>query len=155
MPSRFDKYRFTKKTPLSDEVFNAIFKDIDLRLTALEDIKKDWQYAIHEVTKYGLLRIEEILRPSFEAIEKKKAEATEIVSEIQTLRQNADDMINERRDDALSAISTAKTDALSSISTAKTDALSSVEQKRQEAISQIDSVLLTSRVMAFFFGGED
>jgi hypothetical protein len=144
MPSRFDKYRFTKRTPLSDEVFNAIFKDIDLRLTALEDIKKDWQYAIDVVTKYGLLRIEEILRPSFEFIEQKKAEAIETIAEIQTLRQNADAMINERRDDALSAISTAKTAALSSI-----------EQKRQEAISQIDSALLTSKVMAFFFGGED
>ena len=143
MPSRFDKYRFTKRTPLSDEVFNAVFKDIDLRLTALEDIKKDWQYAVNEVTQYGLLRIEEVLRPSFEFIEQKKTEATEATAEIQALRQNADAMINERRDDAISAIATAKTNALSSI-----------EQKRQEVASQIDSALLMSRVMAFFFGGE-
>jgi len=143
MPSRFDKYRFTKRTPLSDEVFNAVFKDIDLRLTALEDIKKDWQYAVNEVTQYGLLRIEEVLRPSFEFIEERKTIADETVAEIQTLRQNADAMINERRDDAISAISTAKTNALSSI-----------EQKRQEVVSQIDSALLMSRVMAFFFGGE-
>jgi hypothetical protein len=143
MPSRFDKYRFTKRTPLSDEVFNAVFKDIDLRLTALEDIKKDWQHAIDEVTSYGLLRIEEVLRPSFEFIEQKKTEATEAVAEIQALRQNADAMINERRDDAISAISTAKTNALSSI-----------EQKRQEVVSQIDSALLMGRVMAFFFGGD-
>jgi len=143
MPSRFDKYRFTKRTPLSDEVFNAVFKDIDLRLAALEDIKKDWQYAVNEVTQYGLLRIEEVLRPSFEFIEQKKTEATEAVAEIQALRQNADAMINERRDDAISAISTAKTNALSNI-----------EQKRQEVASQIDSALLISRVMAFFFGGE-
>ena len=143
MPSRFDKYRFTKRTPLSDEVFNAVFKDIDLRLTALEDIKKDWQYAVNEVTRYGLLRIEEVLRPSFEFIEQKKTEATEATAEIQTLRQNADAMINERRDDAISAIATVKANALSSI-----------EQKRQEVVSQIDSALLMSRVMAFFFGGE-
>jgi hypothetical protein len=143
MPSRFDKYRFTKRTPLSDEVFNAVFKDIDLRLTALEDVKKDWQYAVNEVTQYGLLRIEEVLRPSFEFIEQKKTEATEATAEIQTLRQNADVMINERRDDAIFAISTAKTNAISSI-----------EQKRQEVVSQIDSALLMSRVMAFFFGGE-
>jgi len=143
MPSRFDKYRFTKRTPLSDEVFNAVFKDIDLRLASLEDIKKDWQYAVNEVTRYGLLRIEEVLRPSFEFIEQKETEATEATAEIQALRQNADAMINERRDDAISAISTAKAAALSSI-----------EQKRQEVVSQIDSALLMSRVMAFFFGGE-
>ena len=143
MPSSFDKYRFTKRTPLSDEVFNAVFKDIDIRIAGLEDIKKDWQYVVNEVTRYGLLRIEEVLRPSFEFIEQKKTEATETVAEIQTLRQNADTMINERRDDALT-----------SISTAKTDALSSIEQKRQEAVSQIDSALLMSRVIAFFFGGE-
>jgi hypothetical protein len=143
MPSRFDKYRFTKRTPLSDEVFNAVFKDIDLRLTALEDIKKDWQYAVNEVTRYGLLRIEEVLRPSFEFIEQKKTIADEKVAEIQALRQNADALINERRDDAISAISTAKADALSNI-----------EQKQQEAVSQINSALLMSRVMAFFFGGE-
>ena len=154
MPSRFDKYRFTKRTPLSDEVFNAVFKDIDLRLASLEDIKKDWQYAVNEVTQYGLLRIEEVLRPSFEFIEQKKTEATEATAEIQALRQNADAMINERRDDAISAISTAKTDALSSISIAKTNALSSIEQKRQDTVPQIDSALLMSRVMAFFFGGE-
>jgi len=143
MPVRFDKYRFTKRTPLSDDVFNNIFKDIDLRITSLEDIKKDWQYAVDEVTKYGLLRIEEVLRPSFEFIEQKKTEATETVAEIQTLRQNADALINERRDDAISAISTAKTNALESI-----------EQKQQEAVSQIDSALLMSRVIAFFFGGD-
>ena len=143
MPVQFDKYRFTKRTPLSDDVFNNIFKDIDLRITSLEDIKKDWQYAVDEVTKYGLLRIEEVLRPSYEFIEQKKTEATETVAEIQTLRQNADALINERRDDAISAISTAKTNALESI-----------EQKQQEAVSQIDSALLMSRVIAFFFGGD-
>jgi cbb3-type cytochrome oxidase cytochrome c subunit len=143
MPSRFDKYRFTKRTPLSDEVFNAVFKDIDLRLTALEDVKKEWQAAVNEVTRYGLLRIEEVLRPSFEFIEQKKTEAAEATAEIQALRQNADALINERRDDAISAISTVKANALSNI-----------EQKQQEAVSQIDSALLMSRVMAFFFGGE-
>ena len=132
MPSRFDKYRFTKRTPLSDEVFNTIFRDIDLRLAALEDIKKDWEYAVDEVTRYGLLRIEEVLRPSFNFIEEKKTQATEIVSEIQELRENADEMINERRDDALL----------------------SIEQKRQETISQIDSFLTIGKVLTFFFGGD-
>jgi len=175
MPIRFDKYRFTKRTVLSDEVFNTIFKDIDLRLATLEDLKKDWNEVINEVTRYGLIRIEEILRPAYTIVENKKTEAVEAVSEIQNLRQNADIMINERRDDAilsistektntLSAISTAKTDALSAIdslktdalnniSTAKTDALNSIEQKRQEAVSQIDSILQQTRIFTFLFGG--
>ena len=40
MPSQFEKYRFTKKTVLSDETFNKIFKDIDQRITSLEDIRE-------------------------------------------------------------------------------------------------------------------
>lgn len=165
MPSRFDKYRFTKRTVLSDETFNAIFKDIDLRIAALEDIKKDWRYAINEVTRYGLLRIEEVLRPSFNFIEEKKSEVISTVSEIRELRNNADQMINERRDDALIAIEQKRLEAVSQTQAVKTDALQAIEQKRQqtlsqietaktEAISQIETALITGKVSAFFFGGD-
>lgn len=141
MPTRFHLYRFTKKTPLSDEVFNRIFSDIDLRIAKLEDIEKDWQYAINEVTKYGLKRIEEVLRPSWEYLQQKKMQADEIVEEIHEKRDSADAIINASRDEVLEQIQAARTQALNDIQTAK-----------EQAISQLDLNKLYA--MAFFFGGD-
>lgn len=152
MPTQFEKYRFTKRTVLSDETFNKIWQDIDLRITALEDIKKDWQGAVDTVTRYGLVRIEEVLRPSWEYIEQKKAQADNIVAEIQDLRESADEIINANRDDAVEAVNSVKNDALSSINSVKNDALSSIEQAKQQAINQLD--LNNIYAMTFFFGGD-
>ncbi len=82
MPIQFEKYRFTKKTPLSDEVFNRIFRDIDLRLAALEDVKKDWQGAVNELIRLGLSRIETALRPAYEQVEQVRSQAQNALNEI-------------------------------------------------------------------------
>lgn len=141
MPTNFEKYRFTKRTVLSDETFNRIWQDIDLRIAALEDIKKDWKGAVDELTRYGLLRINEALVPSFQYIEQKKDEADNIVSEISELRENADSMINEKRDDAIQ-----------SVNEAKTDALNAIEQRRQQFLSEFN--INTFYAFSFLFGGE-
>lgn len=137
MPIRFEKYRFTKRTPLSDEVFNRIFQDIDLRIASLEDIKKDWQTAVDQLISLGLSRIDLTLRPSLEQMEELRLQAQNKLDEIITLRQNADAMINQNRDDAIQAVNTAKTDALNAIS-----------QARQSAVNELQ----LSKFLAFFGG---
>jgi F0F1-type ATP synthase membrane subunit b/b' len=141
MPIQFEKYRFTKKTPLSDEVFNKIFRDIDLRLAVLEDVKKDWQGAVNELIKLGLSRIETALRPAHEQVEQARNQAQDALSEILVLRQQADQLINQRRDDAINEVNNAKTEALNAINNAKDNALNTIEQAT--AIQKF----------YFFFGG--
>lgn len=100
---KLETYRFKDgQTPLSAEELNKRFFDLDARLDALENIKIDWQEAVREVTNYGLIRINEILGPSFQDIQEKKQIAQNIVNEIQALRNQADAAINQSRDDAIS-----------------------------------------------------
>lgn len=87
MPSRFERYRFTKHTVLSEKTFNDVLLDIDLRLAALEDIKKDWEGAIAEVSKYGLVRIDFLLRDAIDHIEMKKTELNNLLQTAQNLEQ--------------------------------------------------------------------
>jgi len=139
MPSQFEKYRFTKKTVLSDETFNKIFKDIDLRITALEDIKKDWTGAVEAVTRYGLQRIEEVLRPNWEHINNKKTEADNLVAQIQQKRDNADAIINTSRDDVLQQIQTEKIQALNNIQASRTDAITAIQNAKTSALTEIQT----------------
>ncbi|QWK20423.1 MAG: hypothetical protein KNN13_03650 [Hydrogenobacter thermophilus] len=139
MPSQFEKYRFTKKTVLSDETFNKIFKDIDLRITALEDIKKDWTGAVEAVTRYGLQRIEEVLRPSWEHINNKKTEADNLVAQIQQKRDNADAIINTSRDDVLQQIQTEKIQALNNIQASRADAITAIQNAKTSALTEIQT----------------
>ena len=139
MPSQFEKYRFTKKTVLSDETFNKIFKDIDLRITALEDIKKDWTGAVEAVTRYGLQRIEEVLRPSWEYINNKKTEVDNLVAQIQQKRDNADAIINTSRDDVLQQIQTEKIQALNNIQASRADAITAIQNAKTSALTEIQT----------------
>ncbi|MDM7320619.1 MAG: hypothetical protein P3W91_002685, partial [Fervidobacterium sp.] len=73
-------------------------------ITALEDIKKDWTEAVKAVTRYGLQRREEVLRPSWECINNKKTEADTLVAQIQQSRANAVALILTSRDVVLQQI---------------------------------------------------
>lgn len=143
MPSRFEKYRFTKKTVLSDETFNRIWQDIDVRIAALEDTQKDWEGAVRQLTEHGLRRIEEVLRPSYEHMQNRRQQADELVGQIHALRQNADSMINARRDEVLQQITATRDQALADISTARNQALAEISASMNQAL-----------VVAFFFGGD-
>lgn len=161
---RFDLYRMkNESTPLSEEYFNPIWFDIDSRLDALESIKVSWEEAVRTISQYGIVRIEELIRPAWQHLQTKRQEANTIVNEIRDLRESADEMINAERDEVLSAIANARTsslndinsarnNALTEISSKKTDALSSIEQAKQQALSQLDINKLYA--ISFFFGGE-
>lgn len=152
MPTRFDKYRFTKKTVLSDDVFNAIWRDIDLRLVALEEVHKDWRGIIEDVTTHGLRRIEEVLRPSFEALSALEEVAEGKVEEISELREEANEILDLKRDEILEgiadlgesvkdAITQRKNVALGEIEQRKNVALGEIEQKRQEVLEELEEVV--------------
>lgn len=138
---KYDLYRMiNNKTPLSAEYFNPIWKDIDSRLDALENVKISWEETVRIISEFGIKRIEEFLRPNIGFLNTKKAEAQNIVNEIAILRANADTMINTTRDDAINQINAVKTQTLNEI-----------EQAKQNAINQLD--LKKIYAMTFFFGG--
>lgn len=75
MSSRIDKYRMKDGvTVLGERFFNPVFQDVDLRITALENLNIAWEQAVNTVTQFGLIRINEVLAPSFAEADAKSAE---------------------------------------------------------------------------------
>jgi YD repeat-containing protein len=70
MAIKFDRYRFVDgRTPLSAAVFNAVFRDLDLRTGALEDKGVDWDAAVGVLTDQGLERIDNVLGPILQQVQ--------------------------------------------------------------------------------------
>ncbi|MDC7784764.1 tail fiber domain-containing protein [Rhodoplanes sp. TEM] len=69
MPSRAAAYRVVLGDDIGDpDYLDFRFRDIDLRVTALEDVEKDWTKALATLTEVGLARIDEVLRPAYNEI---------------------------------------------------------------------------------------
>jgi len=67
MANRFDAYRFrANKTPLSADVFNARWSDIDSRIGQLETISSQLESSINQLTELGIERLEESVLPVVE-----------------------------------------------------------------------------------------
>lgn len=86
-------YRFTRRTPLSAEVFNKIWQDIDERLNELELKGKSWDDAIGEIKAFGLKRIDTILAPLIEYTRQVNEELIQIRDNI----PDFDGLVNEVR----------------------------------------------------------
>jgi hypothetical protein len=87
MPTRFDRYRFKDGvTPLSEDTFNAILQDVDLRIAALEEVRISWQAAVTLLTDQGLLRINEALAPAIETLQYQIDHIVELASQVQVDR---------------------------------------------------------------------
>lgn len=90
MPSRFDRYRMRDgQTPLSERYFNPIWQDLDLRLAGIEELRVSWEAVVRLVTDLGLVRINEVLAPAFEAMEQNLASAAGKLDVIEAKRQAA------------------------------------------------------------------
>ncbi|WP_313410586.1 hypothetical protein [Stutzerimonas kunmingensis] len=75
MPSRYDRYRMKDGlTRLGEAYFNAIWRDLDVRLASLEDLRIAWTEAVRMITETGLVRINEILAPAFADVSDKSAQ---------------------------------------------------------------------------------
>lgn len=69
MPSKYHDYALRGGDDIGDpKTLNSRYRDIDLRITKLEDIEKDWTDALAALTSLGLERINEVLRPAYEEI---------------------------------------------------------------------------------------
>ncbi|WP_313473946.1 glycine-rich domain-containing protein [Stutzerimonas kunmingensis] len=87
MPSRFDRYRMQDGlTRLGEAYFNAIWRDIDLRIASLEDLRIAWAEAVRMLTETGLIRINEILAPAF-------ADVTDKAAQVEAMRVAAQALI--------------------------------------------------------------
>lgn len=65
MPIRFENYRFTSRTPLSDETFNSVHRDLDIRLADLEAVRIEWEVIVDQLTAEGLRKLNEALLPAY------------------------------------------------------------------------------------------
>lgn len=114
MPSRFERYRMVDgRTPLGERYFNAIWRDIDLRIATLEDVKIAWQAAVDEVVRFGLVRIDDLIRGPLQEVTALAEQATSTSQQLESLRQLA-----ETRTTALTAL------------------IASLESSTQEQVSQ-------------------
>ncbi len=90
MPSRFDKYRMRDGvTPLAERYFNPIWQDLDLRLASIEELQVTWEEVVRTVTDFGLVRINEVLAPAFDAMNQNLDSAAIKLTEIEQKRQAA------------------------------------------------------------------
>jgi hypothetical protein len=70
MTRRFENYRMSDgRTRLGEAYFNAVFRDLDLRLHGQESLDKEFQSAIDQLNRFGLRRIDDFLRPALLEIE--------------------------------------------------------------------------------------
>ena len=125
MPTRFDAYRMRDgQTPLAGRYFNAVFQDIDLRIAGLEDLRVSWQEVIRTVTDFGLVRINEVLAPAFDAMGDNLRQAQQHIEEIEAKRlaavqalQGLDAAIASYQDEARADIAAWKAQTLASLAT--------------------------------------
>lgn len=90
MPSRFERYRMVDgSTPLAARYFNQVWQDIDLRIATLEEIKLSWQNAVDEVVRFGLTRIDELIREPLQAVVELSNQASAGSAELEQLRRLA------------------------------------------------------------------
>jgi hypothetical protein len=69
MALNFENYRMKDgRTSLSEQYFNPIFRDIDLRLGAMEDVQSQLDQVIAELQQYGLARIDTAIVPILNSI---------------------------------------------------------------------------------------
>ena len=88
---QFDKYRMVDgATPLAARYFNNVWKDIDLRLASLEEVKISWSAAVDEVVRFGLARIDELINEPLQAVLALSSQAESTSANLEQLRQLAE-----------------------------------------------------------------
>jgi hypothetical protein len=147
MPTRFESYRVRDGVTRLDERFlNRVFGDLDLRLAELEGLQISWESAVTELTAFGLARIDEALRVTFDGLTQREAEAQAIVDALSGKpgeAQAAIDAVQGTIDGAVDNLSTLVTTALHPVGTALTDmaaALEAVEAGLQDLQEALDSL---------------
>ena len=87
MPLRFDRYRMRDQvTRLGEQYFNGVFRDIDVRIASLEELRLSWDEAVRTVTQFGLERIDSVMLEPLQALETSVSTGQNKTDEIEALR---------------------------------------------------------------------
>jgi YD repeat-containing protein len=91
MSTQFERYRFRDgRTLLNERTFNPIFRDIDLRIAALEQVQASWEAAVELLTTQGLLRINETIQPTLDTLNADVAAAQALLDALPSVATQAD-----------------------------------------------------------------
>lgn len=126
---QFDKYRMVDgSTPLAARYFNRVWQDIDLRIASLEEVKIAWQTAVDEVVRFGLVRIDELIREPLQSVLALSEQATSTSVELEQLR-----LLAQERTTALALlIATLQADTTAQIQSFADGLKNATEQSLQE-----------------------
>jgi methyl-accepting chemotaxis protein len=91
--SRFEKYR-CRGDELNDDFFNSRFRDIDMRLNALEQVLGDLQDAADTLLRIGIQRLNAAVGTAIQEFEDKAADIQETADNLQTLVTNLDSQVD-------------------------------------------------------------
>lgn len=91
MGTKYPQYQMKDtQTRLSQDYFNPIWKDVDSRLDALEQLRMDWNTAIQEIREFGLERIDATLEPVLDAAQQSLTESQALLTDLQDMIAEAD-----------------------------------------------------------------
>lgn len=106
------------KTRLSDEYFNPVWKDIDVRLDKLENKQISWDTAVRELNAFGLERIDNVLAPLIASTNEILQNADDKVAELEVIISEATDSIDVQLQEHTDQVDNALQDALDTVSIA-------------------------------------
>lgn len=90
MPIRFDRYRMRDHvTRLGEVYFNGVFRDIDVRIAGLEELRLSWDEAVRTVVDFGLARIDSVMLAPLQALDASVDAGAQKAQEIEALHQTA------------------------------------------------------------------
>lgn len=112
MSLRFEKYRVRDNvSTLSEGTFNAIFRDVDLRIATLEDLKVAWEVITDDLTGEGLRKLNEALLPIYLAMQNEQALATASKETVLGLQSDLETLFTESQEQLALDLQHARDDA--------------------------------------------
>ena len=126
------------KTRLSDEYFNPVWKDIDVRLDKLENKQISWDEAVRELNEFGLERIDNTIGPVLASAQAELVKAQTASAQLQQMIDDAD--IQGQLDTALAAQSAAVTAELDALETSLSVAIAALSSTLSQRITALEEL---------------
>lgn len=145
MATKFQSYLMRDtSTPLSQSYFNPIWKDLDGRLDTLEQTKISWDAAVDDLTKFGLVRIDNTLAPVIDAANEQLTAAMASAALLQSMIDDLDvqgqlDAAIADVNDALAAQSAQVTSDLTALQTQVDTDLNALQTTLESEMADLQS----------------
>lgn len=108
MPTRFEAYRMRDGvTPLAADYFNPVLSDLDARIAAIEDRRADLQAVIDDLSRFGLQRIDTLIRPAMDDLDRQMADVARAWAQLNDAVGDAANLVTAQQ--LLSAIAAEQT----------------------------------------------